>query len=1252
MESEVLADLDLVTSSSPIHLVEVIEDVESSEQSSKSRRLSRVPKRFQAFEMDFAEGISGDDNVAQSSVAAQNNSDGDFGGAITVDAQSSVATQNNSDGDSGGAIAVDEEVVNVVHLSEGPNGRGVGVDEGDIQSRLNPEVPGPVLTGEEIEDDSGWAEIDRVGAVDCALSEFSAMDDVPFHLRALWGRAMETVLRKIQGASNGDELDRALKWFLLLPQAFLRTAPKGGQAGRGLVASRFNALTKDDWGSVFRLWEKDREKVRERAIKRRNRPMEIKVLSTEEVEEKLRRTVVGLVGKAKVSKAVNRLNSHGVADMSNPEVKATMKSKYIVRGRELPSSVPRGQCVDNLRSLRSRLLSLHPGTAPGSGGFRPEFLIALAELWEDDQMRLLEEFGMRYLAGDLPPWFDKLWLSQETMGLFKTKERSNYLLRPIGMRNPLAKSFHAESVQQNHGEIIEYLEPRQLGNSVAGGHKLLHSIRMLLEYKPNFICAKLDFRNAHCEISRAAVVESLLEVPSLQHLGWHAACVLAPSTILETRGESWGMQVEGGTQGDPETGLFFNVAIQKDVVVLDKVLENVGGMARFGQDDGYTIGPAKVVFPAVEKFTADVKERCGLSLQWSKTEAYCPSGVLPSFATQGIVLAGEIVDDVWENGFICYGVPVGSDKYVRSKLNLKVEEVTMGALRACQVLGESEKMTLWQVLRQSISKQFDWWLSLVYPSIVREAARDIDRVIWGVLESVAGSHIPRRGEGKNWDCPLLVPVERWHGWSYQQMRVRLPVRSGGLGLVCLEDLSPAAFIGSVEQSLPHFLGVTGVCTQLQVILGGNTGQMSPDATRWSDLLDSNCRTGREFAAAWGELQTTAQQACSYLDRELQGVLESPLVAAGNGAVDGSSRRKAVQQLESLQLEVLEKALEDYPDRSARPVIQFRQLDKVSSAWVSALPGPETYIPSPAFSEAVCSYLCVPSPACRDLVGQRIGRESVDIWGDKVMKETHLSGDSFRHKHDKVKMRLYSLANECKLPATCEVFSAFAPCIPQRGLSRIEKGRQRQTMIPDFKFEIPNSNNPNKVSSLAELKTITCCQSYHFVGATKRGVEIRGDQLPGEYLQKSKRADKDYCGTVEGQMGPVESRLRQYPPLIKLVVGPWGEVSDDTHDLLEKFAQSRVKHQSLLRGKVVSHEEKASIITYLRRQLSICVVRANVECLFARLQQVGAGHGAAQAAKRRAWSQSQEERGRRERAAHWLAQTKGHRSLKRGHFMRI
>ena len=110
-----------------------------------------------------------------------------------------------------------------------------------------------------------------------------------------------------------------------------------------------------------------------------------------------------LLSKGPISKAVRRINSYGIANLEDPPILSQMKAKYPVGGYELPLSITKGQCVDNLTGLREVLLDLSPGVSPGTGGMRPEYLICLADVWEDWQMERLEQFGIRYLSGQLPP---------------------------------------------------------------------------------------------------------------------------------------------------------------------------------------------------------------------------------------------------------------------------------------------------------------------------------------------------------------------------------------------------------------------------------------------------------------------------------------------------------------------------------------------------------------------------------------------------------------------------------------------------------------------------------------------------------------------------------------------------------------------------------------------------------------------------------------------------------------------------------
>ena len=106
----------------------------------------------------------------------------------------------------------------------------------------------------------------------------------------------------------------------------------------------------------------------------------------------------------------------------------------------------------------------------------------------------------------------------------------------------------------------------------------------------------------------------------------------------------WGESWEGATQGDPESRPYFAVAIQKFVAMVNAMLSQGGGCARFGWDDGYLIGPAELTVAALEMFSNLVEENCGLVLQRSKTEVFSWDGELPVNTPPGLVKVGEMIN--------------------------------------------------------------------------------------------------------------------------------------------------------------------------------------------------------------------------------------------------------------------------------------------------------------------------------------------------------------------------------------------------------------------------------------------------------------------------------------------------------------------------------------------------------------------------------------------------------------------------------
>ena len=1110
--------------------------------------------------------------------------------------------------------------------------RGAEAEQGDVASRLDPEIPGP-RNGAPLVDADGWREIDRLGAWECAMNMFSSMEEVPFCFRVGWGKAVTRVITAVLNATNQEELDRALKWLLILPAAFLRQARRGGQNGRGRaeVAGRFRAAVEDNWGFLITSLMADmaREERRRQTERRRvARP----AMSEDEIKRQKRKAALTHLAKGQVSKAVSRLTSHGVADTRNPTVMTGLKSKYVRRSRELPASVTMGQPVDNVGGLKEALLSLGTGSSPGTGGMRGEFLTTLGEVLLEGEMTRLEDFAMLYLTGALPAWFYGVWGSVTTVPLYKTRERST--LRPVGVMTPLIRTLHSMVIRENKSALTSFLEPQQLCLSLSGGHKLVNAVRMLLEENPDFVCFKLDLRNAHNEVARAAILEELEEEPTLRHLVWHAATVLAPGHGLEIGGVKWGDQEEGERQGDGEASAFFSVALQKDVVPLDAAVAISGGAALFGNDDGYVIAPLEVARAALSNFKLKIRDRCGLHLQEDKTELYSQRELTPA-ELNGMKRAGVQLDGGFAPGFVCYGIPVGSPQYVNHELKKKAEEVVNEVEEITEILGE-DSQALWVVLHRSLAHKMDYHLSLCYPSDIRPIAAYLDSVFWSMLERAAGQQIPRADVGLGYECMLDLPVESMAGKSFQELFVRTPIKLRGFGLRSLVESVPAAFIGGVERSVSAFGGEEGVCRKLEHLLGGG----GEGTQWWRHLLDSDTCTGREFHECWNFLQQEARECSEYLGRELDGTISAGPDIAAELREGGSSRQLLTEQREELREAVLREALLRHPNQTARPAIAYPQLDKLSTAWKLGLPGPTTGLTTPVFREVMALHLFLPSLACKEVVGQRVGARGAVAghFGDELMC-AQLPGDSWRWRHDDIKLCIVNICNESKVRAEAEVFGRFRDLLPPHlteAGGELQYGRQRVGLTPDLLLRIPSPDGV--VDRLGEIKAMSAGVSRYPAGKTEKQADRRARELPGSYRRPLERLDQELRGTAPGDTGALVARLQGFGELMCLVAGAWGDCSKDLHSLIQTCAESKVEHLCRSTGRPELEGQLSVIVSQYRRRLSTCIVRAQAQCLLSRVGVISPQ--AREAAQRREVAGRMERQLREDRRAQWMASLRG------------
>ena len=135
---------------------------------------------------------------------------------------------------------------------------------------------------------------------------------------------------------------------------------------------------------------------------------------------------------------------------------------------------------------------------------------------------------------------------------------------------------------------------------------------------------------------------------------------------------------------------------------------------------------------------------------------------------------------------------------------------------------------------------------------------------------------------------------------------------------------------------------------------------------------------------------------------------------------------------------------------ARPVTAYQNLDKLSDAWVQALPGPKTGLSASVFVEAMAARLCLHSPAvvASGMIGRPLGRSraTIDPFDDSVMCCRDLVGDTWRQRHVLVKVAIGRECMASHLPHYIEVYGLFSHLMPAMAVQEggeLQYARARQ-----------------------------------------------------------------------------------------------------------------------------------------------------------------------------------------------------------------
>ena len=94
------------------------------------------------------------------------------------------------------------------------------------------------------------------------------------------------------------------------------------------------------------------------------------------------------------------------------------------------------------------------------------------------------------------------------------------------------------------------------------------------------------------------------------------------------------------------------------------------------------------------------------------------------------------------------------------------------------------------------------------------------------------------------------------------------------------------------------------------------------------------------------------------------------------------------------------------------------------------------------------------------------------------------------------------------------------------------------------------------------------------------------------------------GVPRGTVGPLVQQLESWGELRGLVVGQFGEGSQDLYGLLRDLAEAKVLSDARARGESPSDYQLGLVLSHYRRLLSTVAVRAQANCLITRMGHLG------------------------------------------------
>jgi len=343
-------------------------------------------------------------------------------------------------------------------------------------------------------------------------------------------------------------------------------------------------------------------------------------------------------------------------------------------------------------------------------------------------------------------------------------------------------------------------------------------------------------------------------------------------------------------------------------------------------------------------------------------------------------------------GLTLAGLPLGDESYTQATLKTKTDKILENNLTISDLLRIASPQGLQAVCVYCCQSLLAYETQNLPPSVTIPHLKRLDKSLLEMME-VATRLDCLSGESLD---PLIL------------RRVRMPVSKRGVGLRSQEWVAPMAFAGGFLHAIT---AIQNMCPELGDWLHGPA--LHDDDRRAERLKffteESESPLRGAFTAAWSEMRERAGN--PVLDTDDAHPLDYPAKSAGvlHGDLDlelikEKFQREFTHQIEDVLFRQLSEDFKQLDWKDMRSAAFF-VVGNYARQFINALPMMDTWCLGDELAEMYATYFGVPSPACAQYVGRRVGTRgdvALDAYGHALTSTRWLRGNGQKMRHDHFK----------------------------------------------------------------------------------------------------------------------------------------------------------------------------------------------------------------------------------------------------------